>query len=543
MTLLGRKPSRQSDPARRAGDGGGSAGADLSALARGGAFSLAGSGASALFTFVLVLVLTRGLGAAGAGLFFQASAVFAVLAAVSQLGADVGLVRTLSRCRALGLLGDVRPIIRLALRPVAAAGVIAGAAMFTLAPAVAELIAADADQGTAVVYLRVLALAVPVAAVSRAILSATRGLGALRPFVVIENIGRAGLQPLLALVAVTAALGAVALALSFALPFALAAAAGAVVLERLVRRSERAGRRTASDPNEARTLAGEFWRFSASRGVASVFQIAILWLDVILLGALASASAAGIYTAVSRYLIAGFVLVTAMMVVLGPQLAALLARGERDRAGLLYRTSTWWLTALAWPFYLMVAVFAPVFAGVFGAGFGDGETALVVLSLAMLVSTAAGPVTLVLLMGGKASWNVANTAAALTVNVALNLVLIPKLGITGAAIAWAATIVVNNLLPLAQAWLAFGLHPFGRGLLVPAGSAVLCYAVPGLAVREALGATAPALLIACAVGTGLYLSVLARFRAQLNLPFVRDALRPGAGRLAVAGETPGLQTL
>ena len=93
---------------------------------------------------------------------------------------------------------------------------------------------------------------------------------------------------------------------------------------------------------------------------------------------------------------------------------------------------------------------------------------LAILSLAMLLASATGPVDWVLLMGGKSGWNLLNTALALAVNIALNLVLIPRIGITGAAIAWAASIIVNSVVPLLEAWLLLGMHPFNLGGLLTA---------------------------------------------------------------------------
>ena len=81
----------------------------------------------------------------------------------------------------------------------------------------------------------------------------------------------------------------------------------------------------------------------------------------------------------------------------------------------------------------------------------------------MLVATAVGTVDMVLLMGGKSSWNLFNTVVALSSNIVLNLLLIPRYGGTGAAIAWSSSIIFTNLLPLGQVWKFLGMHPFGRG--------------------------------------------------------------------------------
>ena len=76
----------------------------------------------------------------------------------------------------------------------------------------------------------------------------------------------------------------------------------------------------------------------------------------------------------------------------------------------------------------MMAVFAPVLVQVFGDGFGGGAIVLTILSLAMLASMACGPVDVVLLMGGRSWWSAGNTMVALTLNVVLNLILIPRTG-------------------------------------------------------------------------------------------------------------------
>jgi len=78
--------------------------------------------------------------------------------------------------------------------------------------------------------------------------------------------------------------------------------------------------------------------------------------------------------------------------------------------------------------------------------FSTRSTALVIVSLAMLINMGTGNVTLILLMVGRSSLNLLNTGAALTVNVLLNVVLVPQMGVTGAALAWAAAIILENLL-------------------------------------------------------------------------------------------------
>lgn len=498
---------------------------DLSSLASAWLLNLLGVVLSAVFSFAFAIVIARGLGAGGAGVFFAAVALFAILDAAAQLGASPGIVRTVARLRALGRVRDVRRTLAIALSPVILVSAALAIALFAFAPAISAAVLSGADEDALVPYLRVFAPFLPLAAASALVISTTRGLGSMVPLVAIEQLGRGAARLLLAVLVLAGGLGAIALAFAWAVPIAAGLVAGVWALVVVVRRAER---RDESQPDAADargTLASDFWRFTAPLGFASVCQIALLWLDTILVAALASPEEAGIYKAAARWVTQGTFANQAIIFVIGPLLTALLAQAHRERAQSVYQTATWWLTALSWPIYLTLAVFAPLLMSVFGPEFVAGATALVILSLPMLVAMAAGPVSVVLVMGGKSGWNLLNVVLALTVNIALNLLLIPPFGMTGAAIAWAAGILVNNLAPLAQVRLLLRLHPFGSGFPVVALAAGACYGLLGLAARYAFGTSLEVFLVFAAIATPCYLALLWRFRHTLRLSVLGEALR------------------
>ncbi len=152
-----------------------------------------------------------------------------------------------------------------------------------------------------------------------------------------------------------------------------------------------------------------------------------------------------------------------------------------------------------------------------------------ILAGAMLFATACGMVDMLLNMAGRTSWTLANSVAALAVMVVVDLLLIPPLGILGAAIGWAAAILTNNLLPLTQLLVAYRLHPFGKATLAAIGLAGTCFGLLPFAARLLLPDSPSAALVAVAVGGALYLLAVRRWRAALGLPALRT-LRPRAGR-------------
>ena len=505
---------------------------DLSRLARGGALNLAGSVAYGVLNFVLVIIITRGLGKDASGVFFEAVALFVIASNTAELGADTGLVRMIARYRTLDRVHDIRWTLVVALIPVAIAGVLLAAVGLIYAEPLSSLFGNGKDADALVPYIQLLILFLPLSAINTVAIAGTRGFGTMLPSVTVDKIFKPLGQCVMALAAVLMAAGSGAFALAYGLPIGLSFVAAVSWLLVLERRSER--RMHGKEVTPATRLFSEFWRFTAPRGLAGVFQVMILWLDTLLIGALRSSGEAAVYTASSRYIVIGQAILQAMVQAIAPQISSLLAAREHDRAESVYQAGTTWLMVMSWPIYLTMAVFAPVLVLVFGASFTTGGPVLVILSLAMLVSMACGPVDVVLLMGGKSWWSAANTIIALILNVVLNLLLIPKFGITGSAVAWFVSILVRNILPLIQVSRFLGLTPFGPGSRAAALASVPIFGVFGVLCRLVLGPTVLSMFVFAIVSCSMYAVVLWRLRDVLQLSELVSSLRPKAGRAPMA---------
>ena len=345
--------------------------------------------------------------------------------------------------------------------------------LYVTAPALApHLVGADAAP-TMSVMLRALALALPVAALYDLVLAATRGTGSMRPTVLVENIGRLGLQAVAVLVVYLAGGGALALALAWSLPYVV----GLVLAGVWLRRRFAARTTPGGPPTPWRTLAREFWAYTAPRAIARVTQTALKRSDIVLVAALASPADAALYTAATRFVVLGQLFVQSVQQALSPHLSSLFARRETKAANSVFQAATLWSMLAAWPLYLVTAGFATPLMGVFGEGYEVASDVVVILSLTMLVATACGPVDSVLLMAGRSWLSLRNSIVALVVNIALNVVLIPLYGIRGAAIAWAVAIVVRNLLPLVQVRRHLGMWPATSAAVRVALAAVVCFGV------------------------------------------------------------------
>jgi O-antigen/teichoic acid export membrane protein len=507
---------------------------DLAWLARGGILNLAGVVSNAVAGFALVVIVTRALGEASAGLFFESIALFAIGATVAGWGADVGAVRMIPRALSLGRRDEIRHVILAAALPAAVLGAVLGLVVFAAATPLGRLLSNATHGDELASALRALAPFLPIGAVFAVAMAVTRGFGTMLPFTLIDRVVRALAQPM-GVVAAIAVSGSIAvITVAWAIPFAVGLVLALAWIALKLRRGPDDGIEVGIDqvgidpdvaPRSPRAVFGDFWRFTAPRGLASVFAVTVVWLDTLLLGALRSPADAAAYAAATRYLVFGQFIGVAIANVVAPKLAQVLAEDHRDRAKTLYATATWWLMTMAWPVYLAMIGLAPSLLVVFGSGYGRAAGVLAILGATMLVATFVGPVDMVLLMAGKSSWNLINTAIAVVVNVGLNLALIPRFGLVGAAVAWSASILLNNLLPLVQVWRTVGLHPIGRGSLIVAVAAPVCVLGASWIARTIAGDGITTIVLAVAIATPPYVAVLWRWRRSLHLDSLRDALR------------------
>jgi len=211
----------------------------------------------------------------------------------------------------------------------------------------------------------------------------------------------------------------------------------------------------------------------------------LLWVDTLLLGAFRSPTEVAAYGIVVRLVAAAAGVLVTVIQIFGPFVTQLVTRGDLSRLRDVLHTTTRWTFLLSAPLLVLLMLVGPGLLGLFRRPLGSARVGLVVLAAAFLADALTGPVGHVLTMSGRSGLNLANNAAAVAGNVALNLVLIPRFGILGAAVSWAVAIVGVNVVRMVQVWRLYGITPFGPGLWKPAVAAGAA-AIAGLGLKEVL---------------------------------------------------------
>lgn len=466
--------------------------------------------------FVTTMVVSNGIGAEGSGEFFRLMALFAIAISLVTFGADTGLVRTMSAQRALGRYGVLPQLIRYGLIPslVTSVLLVTGVYIYTgIVPMAPEYQAA----------MRVSSAFVLVAALMTVFFGALRGLHRVVTFTLLQNV----LLPTLRF----AAVGLVVLfsgqlmdlVYAWTIPVAITAVVALWLLERAFP-SEEHLEVLPSEDSPTETFRS-FWGFSSARGVATVVETILEWIDVLVVTAFLGAAAGGVYGAVNRCVRVGAMIEHTGRVVTGPSISAALATRQLDRAREIFLSTTRVLTALSWPFYLSLAFFGPVLLGFFGKGFEAGAGILWVICPAAMLSMSAGGVQSVLLMSGKSRWQLLNKLSSLVVAVTLNFTLVPVWGLYGAVTAWASALLIDTFLASYQVFRLVGIRASVREM---APSLFLGAAVPtacALVSLTFLGQSVLGVIVYVVLLVPVYGAVLYRFRKALGIERFLSARR------------------
>ena len=249
-----------------------------------------------VLNFAIIILVTRSYGPEGAGVFFTVVALFTVAGTMAKLGAETGLVYSISQFLAQGREEDIVPTIRLALLPALVFALLLGAIAAAWPTGIADWLSDPASADDFALVVRNVALLLPAFVAVQVLAGATRGLGFMRPTVYGISVGRSALQ-LLPMAAVTAAgLGLGAVALAWAIPLGITAIGMYWWLNHLL--DERKIPRFVLSPRPG--LARAFWTYAAPRGFANTLSIAQDRMGVLVVSAVATAASAGVFVTVAR---------------------------------------------------------------------------------------------------------------------------------------------------------------------------------------------------------------------------------------------------
>lgn len=416
-----------------------------------GSLLLVGLTIQLLLNFGSRLVLARLLGRVDYGAVSLGVTLLLTLSIVSLLGTDNGVGRYLPRYDATSKRGAV---LRSGLELTLPIAVMLSLSAALLSPVVAKYAFGDPSVGP---VLRVFSLGVPFLVILKFVIGSIRGMKQTLPRVYLESFGIPILRFLFVISALLAGASVVGVSLAYVAGYVVVAIAALwfLLVKTPIRQAER-----------GTELRREILSFSAPLMVVATVNIFFSNVDTFLLGYFTTTGDVGVYNAIYPLASLLTITLTAFGFIFMPAVSEYEAENKISGLRHAYQTLSKWVFALTLPLFLLFVTYPErVIRLTFGSGYTDGGLALSVLVVGFFFHAVGGPAGNILTASGRTRFIMLTNLIVLSVNVVLNVILIPQYSIVGAAAATVAGYVLMNGLYISLLYREFGLHPFSRDFL------------------------------------------------------------------------------
>lgn len=473
-------------------------------ISRHSAVFFAGTVFTAAAGYLFKVFLARVLGAEALGIYALGMTIIGFVGVFNGLGLPQSAVRFVAAYSATGRYDELRGFVVRAVGALLAANVVLGLAVLWVGPWVAEHFYHTPELKG---YLSLFALIMMLGALTTFFGQVLQGYKDVSRRTIITNFIGTPLMMVLTIVLITQGMGL----RGYIVAQILSPIVVLLLLMAYVWKLTPAGARHFGGPLPK--LDSHVLTFGAAVFGIALTEFLLAQVDKVLIGFYIDARQVGIY-AVAMAIVA-FVPVALQSVnqIFSPTIADLYARGERELLGRLYQTLTKWILAFTLPLGTAVIIFSKPLMRIFGSDFEVGWPILVVGTIGQLVNCGTGSVGYLLLMSGHERRLFRVQVWMTLTMVVLNILLIPKLGIIGAAVAAAFTNLGTNSWNLREVSTHLKLWPYNRSYLRLVPPTFGC-ALVAFAYRQGLRAALPNWALAASgmiVSFALFFGLLAIF--------------------------------
>jgi O-antigen/teichoic acid export membrane protein len=480
--------------------------------------------------FLARLVIARLLGPTDYGGVTVGIALLTTASALVVVGTDTGIGRYLPRyddpSRRRGVLVSAYQVV-------VPLSVVVGAAVALLAGPIAEYVFHDPSLTQ---IIRIFGLTIPFGGFVRLTVGSVRGMKQALPRVYIQNITLPLVRFTLVAVVVLLGFGAVGVSWAYAAAYGTATALSVYYLVQHT---------SLLSETEATGMHRELLTFSVPLMITATMNVLFQNIDIFVLGNSFQRETVAVYGAIFPLATLLTTLLVGFSFVFMPTISELQSNGEHKRMYRTYRVVCKWIFLMSLPIFLVFVTYPElVIKYTFGPKYAEGSLALAILAVGFFSHAVAGPSGDTLTALGHPRLVMYTNVLVTGVNLVLNLLLVPRYSLVGAAVASAIGFILMNGLYLTQLYRESGMHPFRSALFRPAIAAGAFWLVGYWLVGTLFVATLPVVIVQMVVFLPLYalcvlrfggiereeLALLGTFEERTGLDL--DALRAVARRFA-----------
>ena len=473
---------------------------DLTLIAKGAGIVFAGTLIGTALKYLFDLFAARILGPEMFGIFFIGLAILRIMEVVSTVGVHNGVLRFIALFAGENDIPRIKGILILGSRT----GLIAGLPMTLLVILLAKPISIHVFHNQDLTDpLRLIALGIPFSALTMIFLYATQGFKVMKYRVYTREI----YEPLIRLVFLVPVLLISWKLLGVVGVFILSLAAGTGLSYLYLKKLFPPFTQAQIIPvYETKKL----YNFSWPLLLMGVLNLMIMWINILMIGRFLTEQKVGIFGPAHRTAFLAQTVLISFNSIFAPMISDLFNRRQLGKLENLHKIVAKWMFAFNFPIILLMIIFSREILSLFGKDYLEGTASLIILGAAYLTNSLIGSTEHIIMMTGKSQINFFNSLTLLSAIVFLNIVLIPKYGIEGAAYSTLISFGFMNIVRLLEVRLSLKIHPYTIRFLKPVIAGGICGGLLFILKKHIMLKDSSLLLMAAGavVFLGLYVLIL-----------------------------------
>jgi len=431
-------------------------------VAKNAGLSFGGNIANICFKLAISIVLTRSLGPQFFGIYILTLSIISFGEIIALFGLENTLIKFVAEFRALGDAPRLRGAVFGVVGLVAILSSIVCAGLFLLSPYLAERIFGKPNL---IPVIKIMAFSLPFTSLHRLSTASLQGVKLIKYKVFVQQLFLPFSRLSLFIISV------------FLLGYGINGIVGAYVVTEmlgaifsvyfLIRHIPEIQGFKPVTVEPKRILS-----FSSSLFFSTLFKHIMHRADVLIMGYFLPMAMIGIYGIAKRFTPFIILPLQAFNNIFAPMISDLYTNQKMKELENQFKTIARWIFTCSLPIFTLLTFYSEPILSIFGTDFVAGYAVMILLCMGQIVNAASGSVGYMLMMTGRPLANTFNSFLLCITNVVLNIYLIPRYGIIGAAFAFVFSNSLVQLLRLLEVWYFLKVHPYRQDFIKPILSSV-----------------------------------------------------------------------
>jgi len=390
--------------------------------------------------YVFTLLVTRTLGAESWGIVTLSLVTLQIASVIGRLGMDTALLRFTAEYVAKANINTLNYIYKRALTLVIPFSILISVLVYFVSPILANKVF---HKPNLTEYFQIISLIVVPFVLLQIYSESIKGLKKIKEYMFLQ-IGNTTLAILIFLVGIVIFYKTVFLVfISYGMATIVSMFIAFILFKTYIKHLYKSAKSSNIDKNIS-------YSYILSLSIPLLFSSSLSlmagWTDTIMLGIFKTTEDVGIYNIAMKLSMITSMILASVNTVVAPRFAEFYGKKDFYSLKSLAQKSTKLIFFFSLPIFLFYILFADWCMSLFGSEFEKGSYALIILSLGQLINAITGSVGLILMMTGRQREHLNLILIMTLLNIILNVIMIPKYGLLGAALATALSMSMGNIL-------------------------------------------------------------------------------------------------